>query len=873
MSAPSGPGQPSPATPAPTVPPVGRLVTLTGHPVQVVSGTVSVLVADDHGVRYPLGRLEAGTLIVPATGIQLLLAPDLGAVIQQEPSTRDTDALAPWLDLLCDNIADPQAADRLRSASLDELPAAVGHALKEEINSRALAWQRQLEAMDRSDRQRVDAVLRASAQLVADPFTPTPGQYGSELVTAIAQVGRHCGFLVKDVPLADLSGEDALRRVAVANALRYRRVRVDIDGWDADPATALLATIARDDADPEYVALLPRRRRFWIFRPSEGALRPLTGADRSRLGPHAWDFTAPLPQHRPVSWWDLAKLGLRGSSSFWFIVVAASLAISVLGLLTPLLANSVLGFIVPNNELGLLVTAGAALATAAGLAMIFAIVQTLAVSRTTQHLQWRIQSALWDRTLSMSPRFFRRFSSGDLTSRVLAAQQVTSLLSAAMVSQLLAAVFALVNLPVLYYLSPPLALITVAILALTTIFIGLQARTMRALAQRSVDGERIATSWIVQVLTGIAKVRVAAGESRLVASHQERIHVLIETQVKQSLATARITAFFLAAGALAPAALFMGVLVFQWGPAGPELSPDAYVAFSLAFTTVFTAFAGLSAVMAPVATARPIMQMSKPILDGVPDIGGEDPGRLRGEIECRRVSFRYSPTSPPALREVSFQVRPGELIAIVGPSGSGKSTLLRLLLGLDVPDDGEILVDGRRLLDLDRADYRSKLGVVIQDAKLMNASIRDNIAAGESLDDDAIWLAAQAAAIDADIHEMPMGLETIVDDTTVSGGQAQRLLLARSLARKPGVLMFDEATSALDNASQARVTASMNELIATRIVIAHRLSTVVHADRILVMDAGSIVETGTYQELMDQAGQFRRLVQRQLVERPTETST
>jgi ATP-binding cassette subfamily C protein len=188
----------------------------------------------------------------------------------------------------------------------------------------------------------------------------------------------------------------------------------------------------------------------------------------------------------------------------------------------------------------------------------------------------------------------------------------------------------------------------------------------------------------------------------------------------------------------------------------------------------------------------------------------------------------------------------------------------RLLLGFEEPEDGQILYDGRALKDLDLTLVRRQMGVVVQEGNILRASVLKNIIGSVSHDIDAAWAAAASAAIADDIKAMPMGMQTIVDPANISGGQAQRILLARALVNKPSILILDEATSALDNESQAIVTNAMLALNATRIVIAHRLSTIRSADRIIVIDKGVAVEQGTYDELMAMNGVFVKQVERQI---------
>ena len=258
----------------------------------------------------------------------------------------------------------------------------------------------------------------------------------------------------------------------------------------------------------------------------------------------------------------------------------------------------------------------------------------------------------------------------------------------------------------------------------------------------------------------------------------------------------------------------------------------------------------------------------RPILASPEPRHGIDPGEIKGDIEFDNVVFRYEPGAPNAVENVSFRIRQGDYVAFVGPSGCGKSTLFRLLLGFEQPSAGTVFLDGHNLASLDLHAVRGRLGVVLQNGRVMAGSIYENIVGAARVDLEAAWSAASAAAIDDDIRAMPMGMHTRLAEGGVelSAGQRQRLLIARALALKPRILLFDGATSALDNRSQDQVQASLKDLGITRLVIAHRLSSIRHVDRIYALDHGRIVESGSHDELMRAGGMFAALAARQLAE-------
>ena len=262
--------------------------------------------------------------------------------------------------------------------------------------------------------------------------------------------------------------------------------------------------------------------------------------------------------------------------------------------------------------------------------------------------------------------------------------------------------------------------------------------------------------------------------------------------------------------------------------------------------------------------------MAKPIMEAEPEMaeGKEIITSLQGSIELNNVTFRYKEDMPNVLENFSLKIKPGEYLGIVGTTGCGKSTLLRLLLGFEMPERGAIFFDQKDTSRVDLKSLRRQMGVVLQEGKLFAGDIYSNIViSAPQLTVKDAWKAAEMAAIADDIRQMPMGMHTMISEGQggISGGQKQRIMIARAIAPRPSILLFDEATSALDNITQRQVSDAIDSLNCTRIVIAHRLSTIRHCDRIIVLDKGKIVESGTYEELIDNKGFFAELVARQRI--------
>ena len=410
---------------------------------------------------------------------------------------------------------------------------------------------------------------------------------------------------------------------------------------------------------------------------------------------------------------------------------------------------------------------------------------------------------------------------------------------------------------------------------LVTLLLFLQSATVWLLTlgrlRHERRGQRLAgeiNGFVVQVLAGLAKLRVANAEGHVLDRWARQYGAWRRERLVSQQWAAASEAFLAAAQPLTLAAIF-GSVSFLLARDPDAFDLAAFLSFHAAFGQFSAGVASLTSVATTLTDVVPAVERLRPILDAAPEPrGGLDPGDIRGDIEFDNVTFRYAPDRSNAVENVSFRIRQGDYVAFVGPSGCGKSTLYRLLLGFERPDAGTVFLDGHSLASLDMHAVRGRLGVVLQNGRISAGSIYENIAgiAPVSLDD--AWAAALAAALEDDVRAMPMGMHTRLPEGGVglSAGQKQRLLIARALALKPRVLLFDEATSALDNRSQDRVQASLKDLGVTRLVIAHRLSSIRHVDRIHVLREGRIVESGGHDDLMRRDGVFAALARRQLVE-------
>jgi NHLM bacteriocin system ABC transporter ATP-binding protein len=497
------------------------------------------------------------------------------------------------------------------------------------------------------------------------------------------------------------------------------------------------------------------------------------------------------------------------------------------------------------------------------------VTKAIALLRLEGRLESAIQPALMQRLLALPANFFRGFGTGDLMNRVLSIQTMRRLLASSTLVSLFSALSATVSFAVILFYSPLFGAVAVAVVgiagAVSALLAILALRQERALVRLRGQEDGL----LIQILQGIAKLRVAAAEARIFAVWA----ALFAQQKRRFLSVQRYAAISEAFNDVYPIlglfALFLAaaLLLAPTGGRSSSIGLGTFLAINAAFGQLFAATVSFAGSVATALELIPLFERLRPIVAATPEAQADkrEATALMGRIELSHISFCYTEGAGLVLNDVSLCIEPGSLVAIAGPSGGGKSTVLRLLLGFETPESGDILFDGQPLGTLDAASLRRQLGVVLQHCALTTGSIFENLTSGLPYTLDDAWAAARLAGIAADIEAMPMGMHTLVMEgsPTLSGGQRQRLMIARGLIGRPRILLFDEATSALDNRAQALVMQSLDRLSATRIVVAHRLSTVEHADRIFVLERGRLVEQGTHAELIAGNGPFSRLARRQ----------
>ncbi|WP_264925537.1 NHLP bacteriocin export ABC transporter permease/ATPase subunit [Streptomyces sp. A012304] len=652
---------------------------------------------------------------------------------------------------------------------------------------------------------------------------------------------------------------DPVERVALASRVRTRAVRLD-GRWWRDDVGPLVGHRALSGAP---VALLWRRGGYVAVHPATGRETPVEKANAEEFEPRAVMFYRPLPERRlgPLG---LLRFSMRGTGGDVTKLLLSGLVTVAIGALVPIATGKVLGEYVPRAQEDLIVQVCLAVMVTSVVAAAFLLLQNLTILRLEGRIEATLQPAVWDRLLRLPTKFFAERSTGELASAAMGISAIRRLLAGLGPSVAQSVTIGAMNLGLLLWYSVPLALAAIGMLVVIAgVFLALGLWQVRWQRRLVVLSNKL-NNQAFQTLRGLPKLRVAAAENYAYAAWADRFARSRELQ--QRLGRIKNLNAVLGAVYLPLCSLLMFMLLA--GPARGALSAADFLTFNTSMTMLLTSVTSLTGAFVSAVAALPLFEEIRPVLEATPEVrtASTRPGPLSGAVEARRLSFRYSDDGPLVLDDVSFEVRPGEFVAVVGPSGCGKSTLLRLLIGFDRPLSGSVLYDGQDLAALDQAAVRRQCGVVLQHAQPFTGSILDVVCGTESYTPEEAMAAAEMAGLAEDIKRMPMGLHTIVSGSgSVSGGQRQRLMIAQALIRRPRILFFDEATSALDNETQRTVIESTRKLNATRIVIAHRLSTVMDADRVVVMENGRVAEQGPPARLLaDTGGRLHELVRRQL---------
>lgn len=544
----------------------------------------------------------------------------------------------------------------------------------------------------------------------------------------------------------------------------------------------------------------------------------------------------------------------------WTTILA--LGASLMGLLVPIVLGKIIGVAVPSRSNQALITLVLIMFCAAFGLFIFELTRNYTLLRLGGEVDRNVLPAVWDRVLRLPTNFFRQYEVGDLNSRIMGIDQARQLVGDMILVTGLSAVFAVVNLILVAIAVPALIMPALGAILVFLIVCGIALRSAQRFNRTSAQAQGERDALALQLVQGIAKIRVAGATATM---FRRWAQMMSFGQRQQMQAAMRNDITSVAAASLG---LTASLVVYIAAMAnGETINAATFAVFASALGMATGAAGSIVMVVSQVGRARVLIDRADPVLKTpTEETQGGRHIDLNGEVVFRDLHFRYSPDTPWVLDGFNLTVKPGSFTALVGASGCGKSTVLRCLLGFESLERGSVELDGNPLTELDLGDIRRQFGVVMQKFSLFGGSILDNIIGGRDLTLNDAWAAAEQVGLAEFIRGLPMTMHTMLMDGggTLSGGQVQRLLLARAVAGHPRLIILDEATSALDNPTQQIVTDSLSAMTATRIVVAHRLSTVQGADQIAVVDAGRVIELGRHDELMALKGRYRELVERQI---------
>ncbi len=686
---------------------------------------------------------------------------------------------------------------------------------------------------------------------------------GGALIAALRAVGRHDGIAIHE-PGGRADEPPDLAGLLHASGLRARRVRLlPEERWWRGDSGAILA-FRRDGGRP--VALLPGAMgRYRLLDPRTGASSRVGRSDAATLATDGYVLYRPLPDDRAIGMRTLLAGAAGRFGADFARVVAAGLAAGALALAPAAGIGVLVDRVLPSGDGGALLQLALLLVLLALAAGLVHVLRGTAIMRIEGRLAARATAALWDRLLRLPTRFYRQYSSGEISMRALAFQALRDRLSGATGTAVLSILFLVPSIVLVFLSDAALGWVTlgigIAALAVTVAFGAAQMAPHRLRLRE----ERRLAGHLSQLIDCVRKLQAAGAEGSARASWARRYRKQKQAEIRIGVLNEHLKAFSAAVPLAAAAALFAVAAVREEGALEVGDFLVAYVASMIFYASVVA----LGAAFEAIASVGPACEQVRPILAATPDARPKPgpPPVLAGALRFESVSFRYGEHGPPVLDRVSIEARPGEFVAIVGESGAGKSTLVRLALGLETPTGGAVYYDERDLAHLDPVAVRRQVGAVLQDGGTQIGTVLNNIISlDQSLTADDAWRAARNATVDRDIAAMPMRMHTSMGEraAVVSGGQSQRIRIAQALVRDPRILFLDEATNWLDRKNQAALMEGIRNSTATRVVIAHRISTIREAHRIHVLEAGRVVQVGRFDELADTDGPFRELVRRQM---------
>lgn len=706
-----------------------------------------------------------------------------------------------------------------------------------------------------------DSFIKAAGIIMGKKLSAAMNDQRQAATDAIGEILKCFHIKPREVPDSITDMNDTLEYLLRPHGIMRRNVTLE-KGWYKDASGPMIAT--RTD-DGSVVALIPTGMTKYSFFDTKTGKRVFLNKKTEKLiDKEAIAFYKPFPS---------TKIGIPGLLRYIVenlrpmdiaLVVIAAIAVTLIGLLTPKLNEMLFSDVIASGSIQALLAIAVFIVCVSLSSLMLGTVKDLLMTRLTTRLSLSVEAATMMRILSLPANFFKDYSSGELANRSQYINELVTQLLNMILTTGLTSVFSLVYITQIFAYAPSLVAPALIVIIGTVFIAAVSAVLQIKVSMRQMELASKESGMSYALISGIQKIKLSGAEKRSFARwgdmYSKGAKLLYDPPMLLKVNTVLTTAISL-----------IGTIVIYFAAVQNGVSVAEYYAFNTAYGMVSGAFISLAGIALSAAQIKSILEMAKPILEAEPEVAEEKQvvERLMGGIELNNITFSYNENMPNVLDGISLKISPGQYVAIVGKTGCGKSTLMRIMLGFEKPQRGAVYYDGKDLERIDLKSLRRNIGTVMQSGKLFTGDIYSNIViTNPRLTLDEAWEAAEMAGFADDIRSMPMGMFTLISEGQggISGGQRQRLLIARAIAPKPRILMFDEATSALDNITQKTVSDSLERLKCTRIVIAHRLSTIKQCDRIIVLDKGHIVEDGTYDELIEKNGFFAELVERQRVE-------
>jgi NHLM bacteriocin system ABC transporter ATP-binding protein len=706
-----------------------------------------------------------------------------------------------------------------------------------------------------------DSFIRAAGIIMGSRLSAAMNDQRQAATDAIGEILKAYHIKPREVPNSITDMNETLEYLMRPHGIMRRNITLE-KGWYRDATGPMLGTLKSDGS---VVALIPAGTTGYIMMdPKVGNRVKVSRKNQELIDNEAVAFYKPFPSDKIGVIGLLSYIRENLSLSDNLLICVATLFVTLIGFITPKLNELLFSDIVKSGSIQALTGIAIFMICVSTSSLMITTIKEMILSRIKSRVGIAVEAATMMRILSLPADFFKKYSSGELANRteyinllverlleVVFTTGLTALFSLAYISQIFAYAPSLVN-PALF------VIISTLCISILSAFIQIN------ISRQQMENASKESGMSYALISGIQKIKLSGAEKRAFSRwsrvYSDSAKLLYDVPV-----------FIKLNSALTLAVTLIGTIVLYFEAVKSGVSVAEYYAFNVAYGMVSGAFTTLAGIALMAAQIAPILEMASPILETQPEIAEEKQvvEKLKGGIELNNVTFTYNENMPNVLDGVTLKIRPGQYVAIVGKTGCGKSTLMRILLGFEKPQKGSVFYDGKDIERMDLKSLRKKLGSVMQNGKFFMGDIYSNIVINNprlTLDD--AWEAAEMAGFADDIRDMPMNMFTLVSEGQggISGGQKQRLLIARAIANKPKILMFDEATSALDNITQKIVSESLDKLKCTRIVIAHRLSTIKQCDRIIVLDKGRIIEDGSYDDLIAKEGFFAELVRRQRVD-------